>query len=79
MVKPLIEFRHLSLTERLQLVADIWDSIAEHPEAVPLTATQQAEIERRLAEHRRDPSSAIPWEQVRAELFGDDEENTRGA
>ena len=79
MVKPLIEFRHLSVAERIQLVEDIWDSIAEHPEAVPLTDAQRAEIERRLAEHRRDPTSAIPWEQVRAELFGDNEGSERGA
>jgi putative addiction module component (TIGR02574 family) len=78
-VKPLIEFRHLSVAERIQLVEDIWDSIAEHPEAVPLTDAQRAEIERRLAEHRRDPRSAIPWEQVRAELLGEDEGSERGA
>jgi putative addiction module component (TIGR02574 family) len=34
----------------------------------PLTPEQKAEIERRLEAHRRDPSSAIPWEEVRARL-----------
>jgi putative addiction module component (TIGR02574 family) len=39
------------------------------PERMPgLTAAQLAEIERRLAEHARDPSTAIPWEEVRARL-----------
>ena len=70
MVKSSVEFQHLSLAERIQLVEDIWDSIAAHPEAVPLTEAQRAEVERRLAEHRRDPASAIPWEQVRDELYG---------
>jgi putative addiction module component (TIGR02574 family) len=34
-----------------------------------LTTTQLAEVERRLAEHVRNPSAAIPWEEVRARLW----------
>jgi Putative addiction module component len=34
-----------------------------------LTEEQQAEIDRRLAEHDRDPGSAIPWDEGRARLF----------
>ena len=74
MSEPAFDFRHLSLAERLQLVEDIWDSIAEEagrrPEALPLSDPQRAEVHRRRAEHQRDPDSAIPWEQVREELFG---------
>ncbi len=58
----------LSVPERIQLAEDLWDSIAADPEALPLTDAQQAEIERRLAEHARDPDSAISWEEVRARL-----------
>ncbi len=40
------------------------------PESIPsLTAAQLTEIERRLAEHARDPSAAVPWEEVRARLW----------
>jgi putative addiction module component (TIGR02574 family) len=74
MSEPAFDYRHLSLTERLQLVEDIWDSIAEEareaPDAVPLSEAQLAEMRRRREAHRRDPGSAIPWEQVRAEIFG---------
>ena len=63
------DFRDLSIPERIQLVEDIWDSIAAETEALPLTAEQQVELDRRLEEHRRDPDSAIPWEQVREELY----------
>ncbi len=47
---------------------DLWDHIAEHPQGVPVSAEMKAELDRRLAAHRADPSSAIPWEQVKAEL-----------
>jgi putative addiction module component (TIGR02574 family) len=67
------ELLRLSVPERIQLAEDLWDSIAAEPESLPLTKTQRAEIERRMAAHDRDPEAAIPWEEVRAqlrELFG---------
>jgi putative addiction module component (TIGR02574 family) len=38
-------------------------------EMPPLTAAQREEIERRLAEHERDPGRAIRWEVVRKWLW----------
>ena len=58
----------LSVTERIELIEALWDSIADAPETLPLTEAQEREIDRRLAEHERDPSSAIPWEEVRERL-----------
>jgi putative addiction module component (TIGR02574 family) len=69
MTKPKIDYRNLSVPERLDLVEDIWDSIAQDAESLELTAEERAELDRRLAEHARDPRSAIPWETVKDELF----------
>lgn len=74
MIDAAFDYRRLSLAERLQLVEDIWDSIAEEahsaPGALPLSEAQRAEVRRRRDAHRRDPGAAIPWERVREELFG---------
>lgn len=64
----LSELLKLSEAERIQLAQDLWDSIPPASEALPLTEEQLRELERRLAEHRADPSSAIPWEEVRPRL-----------
>lgn len=69
MPKPAFDYRKLSVAERLQLVEDIWDSIAQDTGAVPVPPEVLDEAERRLAEHRRDPDSAVPWEGVKAELY----------
>jgi putative addiction module component (TIGR02574 family) len=69
MATPSIDYSHLSISERIRLVQEIWDSIAEHPEALELTDAQRAELDRRLAQHRKDPESAIPWEEVRRDLM----------
>ncbi len=65
------ELRRLPVADRLQLVEDLWDSIAaEAPdEALPLTPELAAELDRRLAEHRADPAAARPWPEVRAEIL----------
>ena len=64
----LSELLKLSAAERVQLAQDLWDSILEEPEVLPLTEEQCQELDRRLQEHERDPSTALPWEEVRARL-----------
>ena len=64
------DYRSLPISERIELVEDIWDSIAEETAvSVQLSVEERAELHRRLAAHRADPSSSIPWEQVRAAIF----------
>ena len=63
-------FKDLPISERIQLVEDIWDSIAaETPGVLQLAPEERAELYRRYAAHKADPSSSVPWEQVRAALF----------
>jgi putative addiction module component (TIGR02574 family) len=66
---PIQELLKLSVAERIQLVEDLWDSIAADPEGLPLTDAQKAELDRRLEEHEMDPDSAVSWEAVRERLY----------
>jgi putative addiction module component (TIGR02574 family) len=45
----------------IDLAEEIRDGIAADTEPLPLTAGERSEIARRIAEHARDPSSAILW------------------
>ncbi len=38
-------------------------------EKIPLSAAQQEEIDRRLAEHQANPNGAIPWQQAEADAL----------
>ncbi|OYT20449.1 MAG: addiction module protein [Nitrospira sp. UW-LDO-01] len=54
------ELLKLSPAERIQLAEDLWDSVAVRPDLLPvLSDNQRQEIERRVAEHVRDPGSAL--------------------
>ncbi len=58
----------LSVEERLALVEDLWDSIAEESAATSLTDAQRAELDRRLADHDANPNDVVPWEEVKASI-----------
>jgi putative addiction module component (TIGR02574 family) len=60
----------LSVEERMQAAEEIWESVANEPDGpFALSNEQMRELERRMEEHERDPSTAIPWEVVRARIL----------
>jgi putative addiction module component (TIGR02574 family) len=46
--------RELPITERIQIVEDLWDSIAADQSALPLTKEQRTELDGRLAAYKAD-------------------------
>ncbi|MDI6800645.1 MAG: addiction module protein [Thermodesulfovibrionales bacterium] len=54
----------LSIPERIQLVEDIWDSIATEAEAIELTEDEKRIIDERLEAYHRNPDLGSPWEDV---------------
>ena len=70
MLTSATDYLKLSISERIQLVEDIWDSIAaEASNSVELSQVQKTELHRRADAHCADPSTAIPWQQTRSKLF----------
>lgn len=62
--QTLVALTHLPVEQRLRVVATVWDSLsAEEP--IELSPAQQQEIDRRVAAHEADPSSALTWDEVR--------------
>jgi len=61
----------LPANERAELAMALWESLtdAEREAELTLSAEQQAELDRRWAEHLEDPSSAVPWDEVRRKLL----------
>lgn len=55
----------LSPSEKLQLVEDMWDDLATVPEEVPVLDWQKQELARRRANLMKNPSSGLPWEEVK--------------
>ncbi len=56
----------LPVRERLQLVEDIWNSIADSPEVLELSDEDKRLIDERLEARRRNPNAGSSW----AEVYG---------
>ena len=54
----------LSIPERIQLVEDIWDTIASGAEGIELTTDEKRLIDERLEAYHRDPQADSPWSEV---------------
>jgi putative addiction module component (TIGR02574 family) len=63
-----LDISKLTVAERIQLAEDLWDSVAADTGDLPLTATQAAELDRRLAELARDPGAGETWDVVRERI-----------
>ena len=59
-----IDIASLSSEERLRLLEELWESLFETPEAIPLTTAQREELDRRLDELDREGPAGIPWDDV---------------
>lgn len=60
----------LSPSEKLQLVEDLWDDLANTPEAVPLHDWQKQELARRKANLMNNPAAGLSWDEVRRRVRG---------
>jgi len=63
------EVLQLPVPERIRVAEAIWDSIVDHPEALPLTDEQRAELDRRLEALEKDPRAGSSWAEVRGRIW----------
>ena len=70
MATPAVNIDRLTVEERLELLEQLWDSLVDTPERIPLTDAQREELDRRLDDFERDPSIGIPWDEVRKRIQG---------
>jgi putative addiction module component (TIGR02574 family) len=60
--------KSLPLSERIELVEALWESIIQDGYDPGLTTAQAEELDRRLASHKKNPDDVVAWETVKADL-----------
>lgn len=63
------EILQLSVAERIQLVEDIWDSIALKPDDISLTEAERQELDRRLLAYEENPNEGVSWNDLKKRLI----------
>lgn len=65
-----VDTLNLSIPERIQLVEEIWDTIASQAREMDLSEEEKKLIDKRLEAYHRDPESGAPWEEVYQRIIG---------
>ena len=63
------EAKKLPVAERIALVEEIWDSIAEENGCFELTDSQKEELDRRIQSFHENPRAGRTWEEIKAEFL----------
>lgn len=63
------ELETLGVSERVQLVQDLWDSIARSNAELPVPQWQQDELSRRKQRFLQHPEEARSWDEVRRDIL----------
>jgi putative addiction module component (TIGR02574 family) len=61
-----LDIAKLTPQERLDLIGDLWDSLA--PEQVNLSPAQEQELTRRMASFEADMKTAVSWDEIEIAL-----------
>jgi putative addiction module component (TIGR02574 family) len=63
------QIRELSSSEKLLLLEELWDDLADQPNDVPTRAWEKEELKRRYVEYAENPTEGSPWSEVRDRLL----------
>jgi putative addiction module component (TIGR02574 family) len=70
MQKPTLEeLRKLSVEDRLQLLQDVWTSLDEERDRLPIPGWHEEELERRLMSFEDNPDAGSHWPEVKKRLL----------
>jgi putative addiction module component (TIGR02574 family) len=64
-------FRELSPEDKIRLVQDLWDQIAQEIARMPLTESQRRLLDERLADEENNPDDVEPWTKAKDDILRD--------
>jgi len=70
MIAALHNLETLPVCERVQIVEDLWDSIARSNADVPIPQWQKDELDRRKHNYLRNPNAGQTWNEVKRDILG---------
>ena len=63
------QLRDLPVSERIQLVEDLWDTIAQSPLEIRLNDVQKEELDRRIERLERFPDEGKDWSELKTRIL----------
>ena len=63
------QLRELPVSERIQLVEDLWDTIANDSDSINLSRVQTEELDRRLDRYENSPGEGVEWTTLKSRIL----------
>ncbi len=63
------EIKKMSISEKILIVEDIWDSIVAEEEYPELTKEQYTELSKRLDSYHADPEQGRTWDEIKNDFW----------
>jgi putative addiction module component (TIGR02574 family) len=63
------ELRQMSVEDRLRLLEDVWTSLDEEHDRLPIPKWHEEELDRRLMAFEDNPEAGSPWPEVKKRLL----------
>ncbi|MCP4404276.1 MAG: addiction module protein [bacterium] len=63
------EIKKLSVSERILLVEELWDSIIFDEQFPELTEVQRVELNKRIDSYHENPSQGRIWDEIKDEFW----------
>src|SRR5207247_598522 len=69
-IEPIVSrFRKLSSDDKIRLVQEFWDEIAEEVAHMPLTESQRRLLDERLTDEQLNPDDVEPWAKAKDDIL----------
>ena len=65
----LSKFRELESDEKIRLVQELWDDIAEEVARRPLTEAQRRLLDERILDEEQNPDDFEPWPKAKDDIL----------
>ena len=62
------DIEKLPVEERLRIIEEVWESIRENPDSLPLTDPQRTELDRSIRAYEADPGAVRDLDEILADL-----------
>lgn len=62
------DIKKLSKSEKLLLINDLWDDIADNADDIPLSSNTEILLDERYAAYKAKPKGGRSWDEVKREL-----------
>jgi putative addiction module component (TIGR02574 family) len=64
-------FRKLSPSEKIRVLQELWDEVAEEIASEPLTESLRRLLDERIQQHDENPTDVEAWERTRDEFLSE--------